>query len=80
MAKLVNANIYKSCCMLLFMFSSGFLNAQIASGAPSPADNEPLKIDSTANVIIYIILPIIVIVFYIIYIKRKNLKKNKNIE
>jgi len=77
MVKLVNTNIYKSCCMLLFMFSSGFLNAQIASAAPSPVDNEPLKIDSLENVIIYIILPIIIIVFYIIYLKRIKAKKQQ---
>jgi len=75
MVKLVNTNIYKSCYMLLFMLSSNFLNAQIASGAPNPADNEPLKIDSLVNVIIYIVLPIIIIVFYIMYKKRLKNKK-----
>lgn len=49
---------------------------QLPIGTRNPDDNKPIDLTSPFDVIVYIILPLVVIVLYIIW-KRKK-KKDKN--
>ena len=49
---------------------------QLPIGTGNPDDNNPIDFTSTFDVIVFIILPVLLIIFYIFW--RKNNKKNKN--
>ncbi|WP_338358613.1 adenylosuccinate synthetase [Yeosuana marina] len=48
---------------------------QLPLGTPNPDDNNPIDFTNTFNVIVYIILPAVVIILYILWRRRK---KGKN--
>ncbi|GBF21156.1 hypothetical protein GQ41_3216 [Arenibacter algicola] len=47
---------------------------QLPIGTRNPDDNSPIDLTSAFDVIVFIILPILVIIFYILWRKKK--KKN----
>ncbi|WP_084418821.1 adenylosuccinate synthetase [Arenibacter certesii] len=49
---------------------------QLPIGTRNPDDNSPLDLTNTFDVIVYIILPILLIVFYILWRRMKNRDKN----
>ncbi len=51
------------------------LLAQLPLGTPNPDNNTPIDFTSPFDVIVFIILPILMIIFYVIW--RKNQKNNK---
>lgn len=48
---------------------------QLPIGTPNPDDNKPIDLSSTFDIIVYIILPILIIIFYILWRKKKKDKK-----
>ncbi|RXJ51192.1 adenylosuccinate synthetase [Gelidibacter gilvus] len=49
---------------------------QIPSSTPNPGDTSPIDFSSPFEVIVFIIAPILLIVFYLVY--RKKQRKDKN--
>jgi len=49
---------------------------QIPKGVPNPADSEPLLINSTFDVILYIVLPVLILIGYFLWRRRKQKRKN----
>ncbi|GAB3326928.1 hypothetical protein GCM10027429_00120 [Marivirga atlantica] len=50
---------------------------QIPQGVPNPADSEPLLINSTFDIILYIVLPILILIGYFLWRKRQK-KRNED--
>lgn len=48
---------------------------QIPQGVPNPSDSEPLLINSTFDIILYIVLPILILIGYFLWRKRQK-KRN----
>ncbi|PNW26380.1 adenylosuccinate synthetase [Formosa algae] len=51
------------------------LLAQLPLGTPNPDDNAPIDITDPFDLIVFIILPIIMVIFYIIWRKKKQNNK-----
>lgn len=49
---------------------------QLPIGTRNPDDNSPIDFTSNFDVIVYIILPVLMVIFYILWRKKK--KKDKN--
>ena len=49
---------------------------QLPIGTRNPDDNSPIDLTNAFDVIVYIILPVLMIIFYIFWRKKK--KKDKN--
>lgn len=45
---------------------------QLPIGTPNPDNNSPIDLTSPFDVMVYIILPILVIIFYIIWRRKKR--------
>lgn len=45
---------------------------QVSQDVPNNSNNAPIDLTSWADITIYIILPIVAIIFYFIWRKRKN--------
>jgi hypothetical protein len=45
---------------------------QLPIGTRNPDDNSPIDLSSAFDVIVYIILPILMVVFYILWRKKKD--------
>lgn len=56
--------ILSNITMLLYL---GIANAQIPSQVPKPSTNTPVDWSNTPDLIIYLILPIIIILFMLAY-------------
>ncbi len=50
----------------------GLLNLQIPSGVPHPDTNTPLDLTDPAELIIYVIIPMMIVILYLVAIKRKR--------
>jgi preprotein translocase subunit YajC len=50
--------------------------AQKPTHSPNPQDNTPIDFNNLFDVIVFIVLPILMIIFYILW--RKQVKKNRN--
>lgn len=53
-----------------------FLLLQLPIGTRNPDDNSPIDFGNAFDVIVYIILPVLMLIFYILWRKKK--KKDKN--
>ncbi|MHB0755384.1 adenylosuccinate synthetase [Polaribacter sp. M15] len=51
------------------------INLQLPIGTPNPDDNQPLDLSDPFEVIVFIVLPILVIIFYFLWKKQNNNKK-----
>ncbi|CDF79274.1 hypothetical protein BN863_15620 [Formosa agariphila KMM 3901] len=49
------------------------LFAQLPLGTPNPDDNEPLDFSDPFNIVVFIILPIVAVILYMVW--RKNRRK-----
>lgn len=56
-----------------FLWSTGM--AQIPEGVPHPDQNTPIDFSSWSDIIIYIILPGVLIIGYIIFVYRRRRKQ-----
>lgn len=45
---------------------------QLPIGSRNPDDNDPIDLTSTFDVIVYIVLPVLMIIFYILWRRRKK--------
>lgn len=45
---------------------------QLPIGTPSPDNNNPIDFTKAFNVIVYIVMPILVIIFYILWRRKKR--------
>jgi len=70
---LCKMSLFSILCLL-----STTLIAQVPRDIPS--DTGPLTIDSTFDIILYIVLPVIVLIFFILYLvnKKKRAGDNEN--
>lgn len=57
----------------MFWFSIPTLYAQIPTGVPGPEDNSPIDLTDVADILIYIVLPVIIIL--LVVMRHKNKKK-----
>jgi len=68
-------SIHKIKYAALFFFTP-FLYAQKPTHSPNPQDNTPIDFNNLFDVIVFIVLPVLMIIFYILW--RKQVKKNWN--
>lgn len=62
--------IKKTGIFLFFLSISFFMNAQTPSGIPS-GKTEPLELN-LVNIIVYIVLPVLLLIFYLIWRSKKK--------
>ncbi len=60
--------------MYLFLILLSLASAQIPKDVPHPVTNTKLDLSNPADLIIYIILPVILIILYFIWRRKKNAK------
>ncbi|MCT8340234.1 adenylosuccinate synthetase [Flavobacteriaceae bacterium TK19130] len=53
------------------------IHAQTPTGTPTPGENSGIDLNSTADIIIYIILPIVFAILVFIWVRTKKQDKNK---
>jgi hypothetical protein len=72
-------DIKKKIFILTAVMSSAFYSvlAQIPEGVPHPDDNEPIRLDSLADIIIYIVLPVGLVILYVLWKRRVRQRKKK---
>jgi len=68
---LLKTTLFATLCLV-----STTLWAQVPRDLPS--DTGPLTIDSTFDIILYIVLPVIVLIFFILYLVNKKKKEREN--
>lgn len=51
---------------------------QLPIGSRNQDDNNPIDLTSAFDIIVYIVLPILMIIFYILWRKKKRKDKDKN--
>jgi len=71
----MRASIHKIKYATLFFFTP-FLYAQKPTHSPNPQDNTPIDFNNLFDVIVFIVLPILMVIFYILW--RKQVKKNRD--
>jgi hypothetical protein len=71
----MRTSIHKINYILIFLFTP-FLYGQRPTHSPNPQDNTPIDFTNLFDVIVFIILPIVMFIFYILW--RKQVKKNKD--
>lgn len=62
--------------MMIFLFTK-LLLLQIPQDVPNPANSEPLSISSTFDVILYIVCPILILIGYLFWRRRKKKRNDK---
>ncbi|EPR70291.1 hypothetical protein ADIWIN_3647 [Winogradskyella psychrotolerans RS-3] len=50
------------------------LSAQIPQGTPNPGENTAIDISRPFDIIVYIILPILIVIFYLVWRQKKRKK------
>lgn len=51
------------------------LTIQLPIGTPNPDDNTPIDFSDPFEVIVFIVLPILAVIFYLLWKRQKNNKK-----
>ncbi len=51
------------------------IRLQLPIGTPNPDDNKPIDVSDPFDIIVFIVLPILVIIFYFVRKRQKNNKK-----
>jgi len=62
--------------IIIAIITPNVLLSQIPKDVPHPVNNSPIDLSEPADIVLYIILPILCIVFYIIWRKKKKNDKN----
>jgi len=70
-------SIFKFRNIVLFFFT-GFIYGQRPTHSPNPQDNTPIDLNNLFDVLVFIVLPILMIIFYILWRKQLKNKGNKN--
>lgn len=70
-------SIFKFRNIVLFFFT-GFIYGQRPTHSPNPQDNTPIDLNNLFDVIVFIVLPILMIIFYILWRNQVKNKGNKN--
>ena len=63
---------YKFTCVFLMLLLSLNVTAQIPEGVPKPHNNSPLDLSNPADIIIYILIPVL---FTVLYVAGRKLKR-----
>lgn len=58
--------------LIFSLFLPSFLFAQIPTDVPHPDNNPPVDFSEPANIVIFIILPILAIVFFFIWRSKRK--------
>ena len=66
---------YISSLLIAFLFLISKVQAQIPEGVPHPDDNKPLDLSDPADIIIYIVIPVVFIILFFVWRNRR--KKNR---
>ncbi|MBT8261539.1 MAG: adenylosuccinate synthetase [Bacteroidia bacterium] len=53
-------------------YPAKFSILQIPSGVPHPDDNTPVDLTNPADLIIYLVIPVVIVILYLVFIKRKK--------
>lgn len=53
-------------------FQTFVISFQVAEGIPKPSDNDPIDFSDINNVIIFIVVPIVLVIFYYFWRKGKS--------
>ncbi|WP_339700005.1 adenylosuccinate synthetase [uncultured Marixanthomonas sp.] len=67
---------YISSLFAALMFFISKAEAQIPKEVPHPDNNKPLDLSSPADIIIYIVIPVVFIILFFVWRSRRK-KKNK---
>lgn len=68
-------SIHKMIRIALFFFT-GFIYAQQPTHSPNPQNNTPIDLNNLFDVIVFIVLPIGIFIFYFLW--RKQVKDNRD--
>lgn len=60
---------------MLTNISFSLFTFQAPEGIPKPSDNEPIDFTELPNVIVFIVIPILVLIFYFLWKKGKSNRK-----
>ncbi|WP_290626482.1 adenylosuccinate synthetase [Altibacter sp.] len=60
--------------VFFFLLSNSIVAAQIPKEVPHPDTNAPIDLTNPADVIIYIIIPLVFVGLYFVWRRRKNRK------
>lgn len=71
----MRTSILKIIYVALFFFTP-FIYGQRSTNSPNPQDNTPIDLNNLFDVIVYIVLPILMFIFYFFW--RKQVKKNRD--
>ncbi len=61
--------------ILIFLFTP-FLYGQQPTHSPNPQNNSPLEFNNLFNVIVFIVLPVVIFILYLVW--RKQVKKDRD--
>jgi len=67
--------IFKINYILIFLFTP-FLYGQQPTHSPNPQNNYPLEFNNLFNVIVFIVLPVVIFILYLVW--RKQVKKDRD--
>ncbi|MDP3945127.1 MAG: hypothetical protein Q8Q51_04460 [Lutibacter sp.] len=70
-------SIFKFRNIVLFFFT-GFIYGQRPTHSQNPQNNTPIDFNNLFDVIAFVVLPIVVIIFYFLWRKQVKNKSNKN--
>ena len=73
----MKTSIFKFKNIVLFFFT-GFIYGQRPTHSPNPQDNTPIDLHNLFDVIVYVVLPLGMIIFYFLWrkqVKKRNSKK-----
>ncbi len=63
--------------LLFLMLNGSDAFAQMPQGVPHPGNNSPIDFTSASDIILYIVLPVVLVVAYVILRRRKLKKRQK---
>lgn len=69
-----NKNIY---VFALFSFLYATVFAQIPKEVPHPSNNSPIDLSQPADIILYVVLPVVVVILYFVWRNKKKKRKNR---
>lgn len=60
------------CLLVGFASLPSIIHAQIPTEVPHPDNNSPIDISNPADIILYIVLPLIFVILYFVWSKRRK--------
>ncbi|HLW32444.1 MAG TPA: hypothetical protein VKX40_09290 [Aequorivita sp.] len=65
-------NTKKTALAVITLLSAFLVSAQIPTEVPKPQDNQPVDFSDPIELVIFIVLPLVVVVLFIIWTRKKR--------